>query len=211
MAKKYYAVKKGLTTGIYLNWEDCKAQIDGYPRAEYKGFNTIEEAETFLTGEAVVQPEYTSMENDRTDGGLSGKAVVAYVDGSYNKETKEYSAGVVILKDGIEAAVFSKKGEDESIASMRNVAGEILGARLAMEYAVENGFDSILIVHDYSGIAGWCVGGWKTNKEGTRAYKEYYESIKGKVNITFQSVKGHSGNKYNDMADALAKKAIGME
>ena len=31
MASKYYAVKKGKVPGIYLNWNDCKAMVDGYP------------------------------------------------------------------------------------------------------------------------------------------------------------------------------------
>ena len=43
-AKKYYAVKIGRTPGIYLSWADCKAQVNGYPGAIYKGFETKEEA-----------------------------------------------------------------------------------------------------------------------------------------------------------------------
>ena len=38
MASKYYAVKKGKVPGIYLNWNDCKAMVDGYPGAVYKSF-----------------------------------------------------------------------------------------------------------------------------------------------------------------------------
>lgn len=49
MASKYYAVKKGKVPGIYLNWNDCKAMVDGYPGAVYKSFKTIEEAENLLT------------------------------------------------------------------------------------------------------------------------------------------------------------------
>lgn len=49
MASKYYAVKKGKVPGIYFNWNDCKAMVDGYPGAVYKSFKTIEEAENLLT------------------------------------------------------------------------------------------------------------------------------------------------------------------
>ena len=42
--KKVYAVKKGIVTGVFYNWDDCKASVDGYPGAEYKGFATEEEA-----------------------------------------------------------------------------------------------------------------------------------------------------------------------
>ena len=30
MAKKYYAVKEGITPGIYYTWDDCKKMVDGY-------------------------------------------------------------------------------------------------------------------------------------------------------------------------------------
>lgn len=54
MASKYYAVKKGKVPGIYLNWNDCKAMVDGYQGAVYKSFKTIEEAEKFINGEKII-------------------------------------------------------------------------------------------------------------------------------------------------------------
>ncbi len=129
------------------------------------------------------------------------------MDGSFYNG--EYSYGVVILRDGTETC-FSGKDNDPLLAGMHNVAGEIKGAEAAMRYALEEGLGEIVIYHDYEGIAKWCLGEWKTNKEGTKAYKEYYKSLKDKVNIRFVKVKGHSNDKYNDMADMLAKKALGL-
>jgi ribonuclease HI len=97
------------------------------------------------------------------------------------------------------------------MVSMRNVAGEILGAQAAMEYALEHGMKEITIYHDYNGLAEWCVGGWKTNKSGTKAYKETYLEVSKHVNIRFVKVKGHSNVFYNDVVDALAKQALGIE
>lgn len=139
----------------------------------------------------------------------SAEPVCAYVDGSYNKATKEFSYGMVILQDGKELA-YSQKYQDAELASMHNVAGEIKGAEAAMRYAVEHSLEQITIYHDYEGIARWCLGDWKTNKEGTKNYKAYYDSIKDKVAISFVKVKGHSNDKYNDMADELAKQALGL-
>lgn len=133
----------------------------------------------------------------------------AYVDGSYNSETNEFSYGMVILLNG-EELKYAEKYDDKELATMHNVAGEIKGAEAAMRYAVENSLASIIIYHDYEGIAKWCLGEWKVNKEGTKAYKGYYESIKDKVSISFVKVTGHSNNKYNDMADELAKQALGI-
>ncbi len=47
-AKKYYAVKKGKVIGIFRTWEECRASVEGYPGAAYKGFATLEEAEGYL-------------------------------------------------------------------------------------------------------------------------------------------------------------------
>ena len=49
MGNKFYAVRKGKKTGIYTTWDECKEQVDGYPKAEYKGFKTKEEAENYMS------------------------------------------------------------------------------------------------------------------------------------------------------------------
>ncbi|UBM62659.1 ribonuclease H family protein [Candidatus Sulfidibacterium hydrothermale] len=42
--KKYYVVWRGFRPGIYHTWEACKEQINGYERAQYKSFSSLEEA-----------------------------------------------------------------------------------------------------------------------------------------------------------------------
>jgi len=42
--KYYYVVWKGITPGVYDNWGECKAQVDGQDGAKYKSFETKEEA-----------------------------------------------------------------------------------------------------------------------------------------------------------------------
>jgi ribonuclease HI len=46
--KQYYAVRSGREPGIYRTWEDCKAQVDGYAKAQYKGFYSLEDANAYL-------------------------------------------------------------------------------------------------------------------------------------------------------------------
>lgn len=38
---KYYVVWKGRKTGIFDTWEECQAQVSGFPGAEYKSFETL--------------------------------------------------------------------------------------------------------------------------------------------------------------------------
>lgn len=51
---------------------------------------------------------------------------------------------------------------------------------------------------------------WKTNKEGQPPIKLITDEAKTKVSVRFQKVTGHSGDKYNDYADKLAKQALGL-
>jgi len=199
MAKFYYAVKKGLVPGVYQNWEECKNQVHGFPGAVYKKFNTMDEAQAFIGG--IEKPEEIIEETNDVD------AAIAYVDGSYNLETGTYSYGVVILSDG-KKHTFSGRDENPDLASMRNVAGELKGAMVAMDWAIAKKKKTLHLHYDYTGIENWAKGNWKTNRDGTRDYKKYYDSIKDRLDVRFVKVKAHSGNELNDEADQLAKDAI---
>lgn len=193
---KFYAVKEGRVPGIYATWAECKAQTDGYSGAVYKSFASRAEAERFVLGEAESAP--------RADG----TRAAAYVDGSYNIRTGEFGCGAVLFWCG-EMIEFSQKFADCGLAAMRNVAGEIKGAELVLTYCAENGIPAVDIYYDYEGIAAWAQGRWKTNREGTAAYKAFFDAVKEKIDVRFVKVKGHSGDKYNDRADRLAKDAVG--
>lgn len=199
MAKKFYAVRQGKVTGVFTSWDECKDSIDGYPGAEFKGFMTRTEAESYMNGEGI-----STAVKPRED------AVIAYVDGSYKADTNEFSYGAVIFVNGEEFEMSHAYNEPE-YAEMRNVAGEIVGAGQVMKYCVANGIKKLDLYHDYEGIAKWCTGEWKTTKPVTKRYKEFYNSIKTKLDVRFIKVKGHSGDEYNDRADALAKSALGIE
>jgi ribonuclease HI len=41
---KYYVVWKGFAPGVYDSWEECKAQTDGFPGAQFKSFTSKEAA-----------------------------------------------------------------------------------------------------------------------------------------------------------------------
>lgn len=203
MAEKYYAVKEGVSRGIFRTWEECKASVSGYSGAVYKSFKTREEAEAFLgIGQTVETVENSVCKIE--------DCVKIYVDGSYNNVTGEFSYGMVVLgKDGEET--YNARFNDPLLAVMHNVAGEIKGAQAAMQYALDHQLPAVTIYHDYEGIAKWCLGQWKTNKDGTKAYKAFYDMASEKVKISFVKVAGHSNDKYNDMADELAKKALGIK
>lgn len=202
--KKVYAVRKGRKSGLFYSWPACQEQIKGYSGAEYKSFKTGEEASAYLAGGAsIAQLPVREIIEPSPD------TMLAYVDGSYNSGTQEYSAGVVALWRG-EEITFSQKADDPTLKSMRNVAGEIMGAQIAMEYAMEQGAKILVIYHDYEGVEKWCTKAWEAKQVGTKQYKAYYEQAATKVEIHFVKVKAHTGDKYNEQADQLAKSALGI-
>lgn len=199
---KIYAVKNGYHTGIFNTWEECKKEVLGFSGAQYKSFNSLSEAQEYLGINKQIS-FFDKPDNDVT-------TAVAYVDGSYNISTKEFGCGVVIFFNGKDYT-FSEKFTNPLLATMRNVAGEIEGAKKAMQFCVDNNIKYLDIYYDYEGIEKWCTGAWKTNKEGTIDYKRFYDEVSDKVKVSFIKVKGHSGDKYNDMADRLAKDAVGIK
>ena len=237
MAKKYYAVRTGRKTGVFLTWAECQKQVTGFSGAEFKSFPTMEDAQAFAganvcagemsdIGKNSALGESLGMDvksgpkestdcgksNDmlaESNSGAASTDVIAYVDGSYRADTGEFSYGMVILQDGQEQC-FCQKMTDKELALMHNVAGEIKGSEAAMQYAVDHNIPEITIYHDYEGIAKWCTGAWKATKPGTIAYQAFYREAVKKVKVHFVKVKGHSNDKYNDMADQLAKKALGI-
>lgn len=207
MASKYYAVKKGKVPGIYLNWNDCKAMVDGYQGAVYKSFKTIEEAEKFITGEKIISGMKASGKNISESGEIC--STYAFVDGSFNKATHTYGYGGFLVTDN-EKYVLQGADNDAEMATMRNVAGEIKGAEAAVKKAIELGIKELVIYYDYMGIEMWATGAWKRNKAGTIAYHDYIMSVREQIKLTFVKVKGHSGVEGNEEADKLAKQAVGI-
>lgn len=77
MAKKYYAVRKGRVPGIYDSWDECSAQVSGFPDAEFKGFKTRAEAEVWFASSVdaaaaklPTEQDRATQKEDRTDYGV---------------------------------------------------------------------------------------------------------------------------------------------
>ena len=127
----------------------------------------------------------------------------AYVDGSFYRERIGW--GLVLVEDGLileeKSGVCDLSPEEGS----RQIAGEVQSVLEAVEYALDKGILSITIYYDYIGLEKWATGQWKAQS----AIGQYYKAkmMQYKISITWKKVKAHTGNRFNELADKLAKKS----
>lgn len=228
-AKKYYVVKIGKVPGIYLSWDECKQNTDGFPGAVFKGFATIQEAEEYL-GDDLLPVKHQAddligsigLTSAETKNGQNSEILseitkcmpetedmlVAYVDGSYEHSLLKYAFGCVFLtSDGV-VRLQNGCGKDPETAKQRNVSGEMLGAMYAAGYAVKNGYTKLEIRFDYEGIAKWVLGDWKAKNELTQKYRDYMRNMMSKISVSFTKVAAHTNVTFNELADQMAKKGL---
>ena len=197
--KKIYAVKRGKKTGVFKTWEECRESVEGYPKAEYKSFASVREAEDYLG----------SKKQLRSEGELPEAGwLLAYVDGSYDDSLKKYAFGCVfLLPDG---HIYTQYGNGDNPQSLRhrNVTGEMLGAMYAVKTAMVNGFRGIEICYDYQGIEKWVTGEWRSKTELTQKYAEAMRDWSRGIEIRFRKVDAHTNVRYNELADRMAKTGL---
>lgn len=219
----FYAVARGKKPDIYETWGECSEQVKGFSGAIYKKFSLEEDAIKFMRteipnfrmkNEAYTQSIETTMPTVDT---LPNDTIVnvetindkdrlyAYVDGSYNEASNIVGYGLVLVQN--DKVLFKDLGyfKGPNYTGSRNVFGEIRGAMKAVEMCIANGFTNITIAYDYAGIEEWAMDRWKANLPLTTDYKNFMLKYRQKIDISFLKIKAHSGQKYNEMADKLAK------
>jgi len=198
--KKYYAVVIGKTEGVFETWDECKNSVEGVKGAVYKAFASGEEADAYIRG--------TDLSEKHIQQASSSDTVIAYVDGSYDNTLKKYSFGCVIITPQGEIIEAKDCNDNAEALVNRNIAGELLGVMFVIKWVYEKGFTKVLIRHDYEGISKWFTREWKAKSYSAIKYVEYMDKYRSKINILFEKVAAHSGDKYNEIADRLAKSAI---
>lgn len=206
--KKIYAVRKGYKTGLFNTWAECQKATAGYSGAEFRGFTDREEAMVFLNMKTA---ETVSGNKAREAAGVvevPENMVIAYVDGSFEKNIGRYAFGCVILTPDGDEIRKSGSGNDPAGVAIRNVAGEMLGAMNAVKWAQEKGYPAVEIRYDYEGVEKWVTGVWRAKTPLTSKYAAYMQNAGKAVHISFCKVAAHTGNHYNEEADQLAKSAL---
>lgn len=129
------------------------------------------------------------------------KRYKAYTDGSYRNDKATWG---FVVTDGRKALVTDSGmvTKVDATTNGRQVVGELAAVMRVVLWAKRNNA-KVLIYHDYKGISKWCTGEWKAKKPVTQKYVQFMRKHKDYV-VGFVKVKGHSGDRFNNMADNLA-------
>lgn len=139
-----------------------------------------------------------------------GSELEVYVDGSWSDPLNSYSYGAVVIRDGRVIDSLMGSGSDTKYTESRQIAGECFGAIAGIHWAKEHGYSSVTVYYDYLGIEKWATGYWKARKQVSKDYQTFYKTLSKDISITFSKVKAHTGVEFNELADELAKKALGI-
>ena len=188
---KYYAVKKGKKTGIYTTWNDCQLQVNGFSGAKFKSFKHYDEALSYLNDNS---------NNQKIDENSS----IIYTDGScINK--KGGFAVVDVHNNNIKYGPVPDNVCTNNIAELYAIYQALIdkiGCKITL-YTDSNYSLSCLT----KWANDWQKNGWKTSNNKDVANKKLIEDILHLIklnNVSIFHVYGHSGNKYNEIADKYA-------
>jgi len=126
--------------------------------------------------------------------------ILVYADGAYSSARNQGGWAFVVVKDEIKihSAFFPITGGTNNVA-------EIMAALEACLWCKSVGYTEITMLCDSMYVIGAISLGNKRNKN-KELLTELDKAVEG-MNITWSHVKGHEGNKYNELCDVLAVEA----
>lgn len=122
-----------------------------------------------------------------------------YTDGAYSMNNEVGGIGIVILNEGGEIVQTSKKKYLRSTSQRM----EIMAAIKALEMIQEK--SNVTIISDSNYVVSTMMKNWK-RKVNNDLWDELDTQVE-RHNVIFKWVKGHDGDKYNEIADDLATEA----
>ena len=124
-----------------------------------------------------------------------------YTDGAYSSVRDQGGIGIIFLKNGEEVLRYSNMYKGTSNNQME------LGAIIIALRMIKGKIDSLTIYTDSQYCIGCATLGWKRkkNKIMWTEFDKQYKRVKQLCpNIQFVHIKGHNGEKYNEIVDKLA-------
>lgn len=234
MAKtKYYAVLKGRRPGIYYTWDDCKEQVDGFQGAKYKSFPTVEEAMAYMREDAQAVLDLQAKREEARLAPKAHKVskktlqipdlppishfpqdLVYFTDGSCLVNPKGPGGhAAVIFDSNMQMLKIVTGGESSTTNNRMELKALLMGLK-----AIEDGRAHNIVVNTDSQylqnafvkywLRSWKRNNWIKSDGNPVLNKDLWielDTLVAKHHVTFNWVKGHAGQEYNELCDYLAK------
>jgi len=219
--KKFYAVARGKTPGIYDTWfgpHGAEAQIKGFAQARYKGFPTRAEAEAWIDDidSGKISAVYNGPKKDNSqatpkmdaEAQLKEGKTVIYTDGGAINNPGPGGYGIV-FKQGKTRKEFSA-GFRLTTNNRMEMMAVIEGLKLLAEPT------PVVVVSDSRYVVNGIEKGWAKRWRAKNWMRTKDEPAKnpdlwGKLldlcethQVRFSWVKGHAGHPENERCDQLA-------
>ncbi len=136
------------------------------------------------------------------------KKVVIYTDGACSGNPGKGGWGAVLIYNGQEKEISG--AEEVTTNNKMELTACIKSLKLLKEPCEVTLFsDSAYVVNAFNEnwIEGWQNNNWRNSQKKEVANIELWKeliSLTQTHNVTFNKVKGHAGDKYNEICDALA-------
>ncbi len=208
----FYAVANGRSIGIFRTWSECKESVEDFKSAKYKKFETLEEAQEFISNGSII--------GNSED--LSLIDYYVYTDGACSNNGKpDAIAGIGIYFGPDDSRNVSRKIEGKQSNNAAELTA-IIEAFNIIKKDVKKG-KKIAIVSD-SEYAIRCAttygekcakNNWENdipNKELVQLLYDTYRATSVKfIHVMAHTDKTDMHSLGNDGADKLANKAIGLD
>lgn len=189
---KVYLVIDGEESKFFYSWSECQSFVHHRSNVFFKGFPNKELALSFLE------------KRQNQDKRKKLFPVHVYTDGSFDSKTKKGSWAFAAIRS--DALYFEDSGLISEEVESHNIDGEIYAVLKACQWMDRENLEGISLFFDYIGVERWAKGEWQAK---TNISQLYVKSVKPYLErLTFQKVKAHQGQKWNEWVDSLAKSAL---
>ena len=218
---KFYAVRKGRKPGIYSTWSECEAQVKGFPQAEYKSFRQRADAESYLQGSEVSNPQKKAS-SSAVQSGWKDPDILLFTDGGSRNHGNH--AGNHVHADDKAAWAFLIRRDGHNVRGTGGEYGatnnrmELMALKNALKVLGQRGWNRekinatldsryVLQAIQKKWLQSWKRNGWRKASGEPVANQELWQEIDRLLpyfpQIKFIWTKGHADNKGNVIVDQM--------
>jgi ribonuclease HI len=222
----FYAVARGHSVGVVRTWRECQARTQGFSRAAFKKFDSLDKAEEYIRSysasssskqsESVAAPSDGSRKRARID------RLDVYCDGASkgNGRKKAIAGSACYFDHNSKATELLQR----TPGRQTNSRAELFGAALALHATLEIETvrlctDSDYVIQGMPQIDTYRRNGWRISPDKPLANEHLWRLLaalvdkrkaEGLARVDIQHVLAHSGIAGNERADRLSVQATAL-